>query len=59
MPGIRTLTELSVKIDEKHEEILNDWKQSRNLPRKQKKLKKKHLLLDFSINEWAKSIMPF
>lgn len=46
--------------DERIKELLDRWYQSRSLPRKKKKQKRKEILLDISIIEYGQDLIdPF
>ncbi len=47
-----TLVDMEKNYKERKQEILTKWDQSKDLPRKQKKLTRKALSVDWQINEY-------
>jgi hypothetical protein len=39
-------------FDVRRDQLRQRWRESRSLPRKKKKLARKHIQLDWSLNEW-------
>lgn len=52
-PFVEEFDEAKKKNKQKLIEIRQKWHESKNLPRKKKKLIRKHLMLDYSIFKWA------
>lgn len=58
-PFMDEFYELQDKMEERKEEIKKEWIASRNLPRKQKKRKRKELSIDWQIANWSLGIDNF
>jgi hypothetical protein len=50
--GLSFIADMESKNKGWKERILREWEESKNLPRKKKKQKRKSLLLDWSIASW-------
>lgn len=48
-PAMAEMQEMKKKNEEKIEQILAEWRETKNYPRKKKKLARKHLQLDYSL----------
>lgn len=55
--GMAEMFKLEAAIEKREEQLLDNWRQSMDLPRKQKKSRRKLLRLDWSINEYAKTLI--
>ena len=52
-PSLSDMQEMKQKNSDKIEEILEEWRKTKNYPRKKKKAVRKELQLNYSIFKWA------
>jgi hypothetical protein len=52
MMGLQMQSEMEAMQEERKEQILKRWEESKKMPRKMKKKIRKELLLDWSIANW-------
>lgn len=52
-PMMEEMEEMKIKNDAKIEEILAEWRETKNYPRKMKKKVRRRLQLDYSLFKWA------
>jgi hypothetical protein len=57
--GINSLIEMSGNLDEWETRILNQWQESKNMPRKKKKKVRKSLELDWQLCQYGKQQFNF
>ena len=50
--GMSFMQDLKTQQEERKEQILAEWRKTKNYPRKKKKRVRKHLQLDYSIACW-------
>ena len=51
-PVIAEMSEMKSKNEKKIEEVLDEWRKTKNYPRKKKKAVRKRLQLDYSLFKW-------
>lgn len=50
--GLSLMVEMKKRNEEWKERILKEWDESKNLPRKKKKAKRKELKVDWAVANW-------
>jgi len=51
--GLSMMADMEARNEQWKDEILQKWEDSKKLPRKKKKQRRKELLLDWSIASWS------
>jgi len=54
--GLSWIFDMRDMVEDREEELLERWRQTKLMPRKMKKKVRKDIQLDFSINEYAKTL---
>ena len=51
--GLQTIDKIKTQQEEWKERLLNEWEETKKMPRKMKKQRRKEILIDWSIANWC------